>query len=210
MTTAQRIAIATPATGLMVFDTTTSNFWFYNGTIWSQVGGNTSGWGLAGNTGTDTATNFIGTTDNKPLIFRTNNIGSGIIHPGQGLVALGTESMLHNTSGTQNTAMGAEALNSNTDGNDNSAHGAGALYNNTSGTGNTVQGRNAMYENTTGSYNTANGSKALINNSTGYSNVAVGSGSLYANTTVSNLVAIGDSAMYNNGNRCDPFPPRPL
>jgi len=36
-------------------------------------GGGSAGWALTGNAGTDTATNFLGTTDNKPLIFKTNN-----------------------------------------------------------------------------------------------------------------------------------------
>lgn len=37
MTSAQRIAIAAPATGLLVFDTDTGSFWFYNGTIWTSI-----------------------------------------------------------------------------------------------------------------------------------------------------------------------------
>lgn len=37
MTTAQRTAIAAPATSLLVFDTDTNSFWFYNGTQWEQL-----------------------------------------------------------------------------------------------------------------------------------------------------------------------------
>ena len=37
-------------------------------------GGGTSGWGLSGNAGTNNASQFIGTTDNMGLVFRTNNI----------------------------------------------------------------------------------------------------------------------------------------
>ncbi len=36
MTTAERTAIATPATGLQVYDTTTNTQWFYNGTVWVE------------------------------------------------------------------------------------------------------------------------------------------------------------------------------
>ena len=36
MTTAERTAIATPANGLQVYDTTTNSYWFYNGTVWVQ------------------------------------------------------------------------------------------------------------------------------------------------------------------------------
>ncbi|MBK9338894.1 MAG: hypothetical protein IPM98_21110 [Lewinellaceae bacterium] len=39
MSTGQRTAIATPATGLLVFDTTTGGFWFYNGTAWISLSG---------------------------------------------------------------------------------------------------------------------------------------------------------------------------
>ena len=36
MTTAERTAIATPANGLQVYDTTTNTQWFYNGTVWVE------------------------------------------------------------------------------------------------------------------------------------------------------------------------------
>lgn len=37
MTTAQRMAIASPATGLLVFDNTTAGFWFYDGAAWQDL-----------------------------------------------------------------------------------------------------------------------------------------------------------------------------
>jgi hypothetical protein len=37
MTTAERNAIASPLKGLLVFDNTTSSFWFYNGSAWQQA-----------------------------------------------------------------------------------------------------------------------------------------------------------------------------
>ncbi|MEK7254548.1 MAG: hypothetical protein AAB316_07380, partial [Bacteroidota bacterium] len=39
MTSAQRSAIASPATGLLVFDTTTDGFWFFNGAAWQALAG---------------------------------------------------------------------------------------------------------------------------------------------------------------------------
>jgi len=45
MSTAQRTAIAAPATGLFVFDTTTATFWFFNGAVWVELG---AGGGPAG------------------------------------------------------------------------------------------------------------------------------------------------------------------
>lgn len=40
-------------------------------------------WNLIGNSGTNTSTNFIGTTDNTGLVFKTNNITFGSITPTQ-------------------------------------------------------------------------------------------------------------------------------
>ncbi len=73
MSTAQRTSIGTPATGLLVYDTTTNSFWYYNGAIWIQILNTTTGWLTTGNAGTSVATNFLGTTDNNTLAIRTNN-----------------------------------------------------------------------------------------------------------------------------------------
>ncbi|HET6721805.1 MAG TPA: tail fiber domain-containing protein [Chitinophagaceae bacterium] len=75
MTTAQRTAIASPAKGLIVFDTETNSFWFYNGAAWNNLSASVAaaGWSLSGNSATNPASNFIGTTDNIALGIRTNN-----------------------------------------------------------------------------------------------------------------------------------------
>lgn len=38
MATAERTAIATPATGLLVYDTSLNAFWYFNGTVWTPIG----------------------------------------------------------------------------------------------------------------------------------------------------------------------------
>lgn len=40
--------------------------------IWANI--TTSAWGISGNSGTDSALNFVGTTDNQDLVFRTNDV----------------------------------------------------------------------------------------------------------------------------------------
>ena len=50
MTTAQRTAIAGPASGLMVFDNTTSSLWTYTGASWTEVGNASPGFWTANNT----------------------------------------------------------------------------------------------------------------------------------------------------------------
>lgn len=72
-----------PATGTIVYNTNTSSvgvnqvtpgYYFFNGTIWEKIStGANKNWQLLGNAGTTLGTNFIGTTDNVGLDFRTNN-----------------------------------------------------------------------------------------------------------------------------------------
>src|SRR5688500_15216343 len=48
MTSAERTAIAAPAKGLLVFDNTTSSFWYYNGVAWTPLSGSANYWTLSG------------------------------------------------------------------------------------------------------------------------------------------------------------------
>ena len=71
--TSSRLAIATPANGLILYDTTTSSFWYYDAITWKEITNASNTWNLAGNAGTDSVTNFLGTTDDQPLRLRLNN-----------------------------------------------------------------------------------------------------------------------------------------
>lgn len=73
MTSAQRTAIAAPAMGLLVYDTTLNLYYSYNGTAWVAFAQSDNAWSFTGNSGTVAATNFLGTTDAIDLVFRTNN-----------------------------------------------------------------------------------------------------------------------------------------
>lgn len=50
--------------------------YYWDGTRWISLAGSPGGldWSLSGNTGTNPATNYVGTTDNVPLILRANSI----------------------------------------------------------------------------------------------------------------------------------------
>lgn len=75
--------ITTPATGLLVYNTNTSGtapfdvspgFYYWDGTVWVAMDGRGGrDWSLLGNSGTDAAVNFLGTTDAQDVRFRTNN-----------------------------------------------------------------------------------------------------------------------------------------
>jgi hypothetical protein len=68
MTSAQRTAIASPAAGLMVYETTTNSFWFYNGTAWTQIGtGGVSPWTTLSNNIYNTNTGRVGIGTTSPV-----------------------------------------------------------------------------------------------------------------------------------------------
>ena len=179
MTTAQRTAILTPATGLLVFDTTTDSFWYYNGTSaeWQKVGG---------------ARHINELND---CIFDGSSIFLG---EGAGVFDDGTMNA--------NVGVGRLVLSSNTTGNENAAIGSYALAYNTTGYSNTASGRAALVYNTTGNYNTAIGSFALGFNTTGNLNIAIGFKSDYFNDGGIQNTIIGTEAGYggiihsNSGN----------
>lgn len=73
MTQTQKVAIATPATGLLIYQTDAiPGFYYYNGTAWVTFGGS-AGWELTGNLGTDDTANVLGTTDAQDFIIGTNS-----------------------------------------------------------------------------------------------------------------------------------------
>jgi trimeric autotransporter adhesin len=264
MTLVQRNAIATPATGLMIYQTnSTPGFYYYNGDTWTALKGkaytagtgiNVSGtiitntapnqivtldggggitisgvypnytisnagsggsWSLNGNSGTNAATNFIGTTDNQDLVFKVDDDPAGRIdnfYAGTylgfesgantftafGNSAFGFRALASNISGTSNTAIGASTLSNNTTGSDNTTTGYFSLNANSRGNKNTAIGSTVLPYDSTGSGNTAVGASTLGLNSSGFSNTAVGIYALSNNKTSSNLVAVGDSALYLN------------
>jgi hypothetical protein len=155
-------------------------------------------WSTTGNAGTIDSINFIGTTDNEPLIFKVNSIQAGRIPSlyGDYNTFFGLTAGI-NTLGFYNTAMGGDALSNTNTGNNNTAFGYRALDNNTTGNSNTAAGRSTLASNTTGYDNTAIGDAALLLNETGDYNTAIGSAALRNNETGSNNTATGYQALYN-------------
>ncbi|HKX86547.1 MAG TPA: hypothetical protein VJL37_07735 [Flavobacterium sp.] len=71
--------VATPTTSEIVYNTATVNdvtpgFYYWNGTVWVRIlTGTNDFWNTTGNSGTNAATNFIGTTNSVDFITKTNN-----------------------------------------------------------------------------------------------------------------------------------------
>ena len=154
-------------------------------------------WHILGNSSTNPAINFVGTTNNVALRFRTNNILSGEIDPINGGTFFGYQTGLVNA-GIRNTFLGANVGTTNGAGVENTAVGYNSLTSNTSGNGNTAVGAGSMQANSTGYFNTAVGTGALIVNTSGYSNVANGLFSMVSNTTGSENTAVGFGSLSSN------------
>lgn len=81
MTTVQRTAIASPAKGLMVYDTDINSFWFYNGNAWTNMASisATADWSLTGNSGTNPNANFLGTSDKNNLVLKSHSLTNMVL-----------------------------------------------------------------------------------------------------------------------------------
>jgi hypothetical protein len=92
--------ITAPATSLLVYNTATAGtapnnvipgYYYWNGVAWAALSTGTqsnTAWLLTGNAGITPVTNFLGTTDNNSLRFRTNNI-QGLLLDSVGNAAIG-------------------------------------------------------------------------------------------------------------------------
>ncbi len=213
MTKAQKDAIASPATGLLVYQDGPDSigFHFYNGSGWAWIdtASGKAGWALTGNSGTNSGEHFFGTTDDVPLSFRQNNAWLGRLNRSPRLYFIGDSAGISITSGYNNVGIGAKALNKQTTAYANVAIGNNAFQNNVTNLRNTVVGDSAMHYlsyNPGGNYfgdNTAVGSKALISMqptsvNDGGKNTAIGSESMYLNTTGYENTALGVSALRSN------------
>jgi hypothetical protein len=171
MTTAQRDAITSPATGLQIYNTDNAAIETFTGTAgeWFTLGRG------KGAIATNTA---VGVNTLKSNTSGSKNTANGYY------------SLNSNTSGDYNTANGYYSLNSNTSGDYNIANGPFALRFNTTGNNNTVNGFAALYSNVTGSNNTAIGYVANVSSNNFSNATAIGNG---ATVTGSNKVRIGNS-----------------
>lgn len=219
------LAILRPAKGLLAYDSIANQLLVNTGSAgapdWRPVAsnnanGNGSGWSLTGNTGTNPAAQFAGTTDNQLLRFRVNNLAVGELNPVSGnifwglkagqprtvgfsTIAIGPGALQTDSTTGNLVAIGDSALFSNDKGVGNTAIGSKALLFNTQGAANTAIGSNALFSNTTGQFNTVTGTQALLSNTTGQFNVAVGVQSMLANDVGESNTAVGHQSLLSNG-----------
>ncbi|AZA83578.1 hypothetical protein C1637_14995 [Chryseobacterium lactis] len=180
--------IPSPANSLMIYNTATADdvvpgYYYWNTAVtrWVKVLDNLTpivmtGWSLTGNSGMVNGVNYIGTSDNVDVIFKRNNIVSGVLNTTNTI--FGVNSLTANTIGLNNTAVGVNNLISNTTGSMNTAIGSDVLSSNKSGIQNTGYGYRALYSNLDGNNNVANGYFSLFSAKSTIGNVGIGASSI--------------------------------
>lgn len=213
MTKTQRDAIATPATGLLIFQTnSTPGFYYYTGSAWTALKPSVLNKTLS-NLTAPTAVNVellpdtANTIDFGALAKAWKDIyidgsiyldGTKFIdNKGTNCTFIGSTGNTANT-GFQNTFIGKEAGMLNASGGNNTVVGAFAYRNSTSGSSNTVYGASALNASSGANGNTAIGTSALWSTTTGSYNTATGAGSMGDNTTGSYNIAYGRDALSSN------------
>ncbi|MEP6675861.1 MAG: tail fiber domain-containing protein [Ferruginibacter sp.] len=159
-----------------------------------------SGWALTGNAGTSSTSNFIGTTDQVALIFRTNNLRSGLIDfdSTKRNTSFGNRAMAATITGYGNNAFGYQALNKVTSGFSNVGIGDSAAFTLTSGSENVAVGTDAGLSLTTGYQNVLAGIESGKLLTTGFQNVALGYRSMATNSAGEGNIAIGYKSLEDN------------
>jgi len=174
-------------------------------------------WTINGNAGTDDASNFLGTTDDQDLVFKTddNEVGrfttsgdlelptsgrltingnNAVSAPGTRNIAVGELAGYSITTGAYNTFLGTNAGLGTTTGGFNTMIGTNAGRATVSGSQNSFIGLNAGRNNTTGSFNAFIGGNAGFGNTIGANNAFIGLNAGYANTSGNANVFIGRSS----------------
>jgi hypothetical protein len=203
MTMAQRDGITTPANGLLIYQTDNSpGFYFYNGSTWVSVAGSAAltGWSTTGNNATNPATNFLGTIDDQPIVFKLNNTNAGSWNQQKANYLIGLHAGNAISTGSANVGIGSDALAATNGGNGNTAIGHRPLNVNTSGSYNTGMGYQTLSGNTGGSFNTSVGYNALKTNTTGSHNIALGDNANVGSGTLTNATAIGSNSVVGCSN----------
>jgi hypothetical protein len=178
--------ITSPANSLLVYNTNpnvlggvgTGFYYWATGLGWIALEStglsNPLYWSIKGNSGTNPATHFLGTTNDNDIVFKLEGIDYGRI-------------------GLRNTSLGDSSFGYfGFGGVDNTSLGNVSMVSLTNGTGNSALGPQIMGPVKTGNNNTGIGRQALYKHVSGNECVAIGLGSSDNNITGSYITSVGD------------------
>lgn len=222
------ITILSPANSLIVYNLESAgtlspgyHYWDADQQAWIRLlDSETVGsyWSVLGNSSTQANTHFIGTTDDVDLVFKRNNVTSGLLNNKEFNTSFGVDAYkgvrdifpfrARYPQGYYNTAVGYSSLNMNMHfyfhpvpkpehASHNTALGALSLTMNRHGMYNVAMGSSAMEKNREGDRNVAIGYKALSGGGNPSNNVAVGAYALAASVHLEYNVALGSYSMRN-------------
>ena len=202
MTSTQRNAISSPATGLLVFDNTTGSFWFYNGSAWEDLSAESTPDKIA-DSDNDTKIQVEKNNDEDIIRFdiggseqwRMKNARLEPANSGSSIFIGQFAGSADDLSNNRNIYMGRSAGQSNVSGIANVAIGDQAFRDGTGGMENTAIGFQSLFTNN-GDRNVSIGAYTLQNNNTGNNNTAIGNNAGYNSTGTKNIY-IGNRAGYN-------------
>ncbi len=223
MSTAQRTAISSPANGLLVFDTDTKSFWFYESTSssWKEIYGSNNNSLLADNDGDTKVDVELYSDDDIIRFFQSGTkffeMDSGrlkVMNTGSSVFIGDYAGAEDDLSDNSNTLLGNSAGRNITTGENNIAVGNQALSSNVTGSSNIAIGDYSLSYDSLISYNVAIGMEALKYDSadnniaigyqaaalsrTGSENIVIGKKALYRNETGSYNIAVGNMALNFN------------
>ena len=207
MSGVQRDAIASPATGLLIYNTDANVFQFRNATAWMNLNAEKILTDADGDTkiqveeGANDNTIRFDISGDERMVLLENASGVPrleLVDASRENTYIGSQSGAANTTGSCNIAMGCLALKENTTGSFNIGLGYIPLRVNTTGNYNIGIGYAALGSNSTASYNVGIGYTALNANTTGSFNTGVGAFNLKSNTTGNYNTGMGYSTLQSN------------
>ncbi len=214
VTTTQRNAISSPATGLIVYNTTTNNFNFYNGTAWIEI--TTGSDNVIVDADGDTKIQVEKSADedsirfdilgSERLVLKQNNSGITMLSlPNtKRNILIGQDAGLNTNlnnildKGQDNIFIGYQAGKTNTTGYENTFIGHQAGLSNFTGISNIFIGYKTGFSNTTGDFNTFLGDYSGNANTIAGSNTFIGNSTGSRTTTGGLNVFLGSSTGYLN------------
>lgn len=202
LTNTQRQGISNPATGLLVYETTSNSFWYFDGMDWIDI--NAVIPNSIQDEDMDTAVEISegpGSTPDAIEMKLDGNVQWKFIDDRleadniNGNLFVGQNAGKDNSSGSGNTYLGNGSGFKNTDGVSNTFIGNNSGFENTSGGANVFVGQNAGKENISGSRNSFLGRYAGGDNTTGSDNVLLGYNAGEDIATGSHNIILGSSTV---------------